>query len=52
MGLVFFILMLIATFIFNSSLIGFKTFIYTLGLCVVAGGLGGILGIGLSDQAI
>lgn len=52
MGLVFFILMLIATFIFNSSLIGFKTFLYTLSLCLIAGGLGGILGIGLSDQAI
>ncbi len=52
MGLVFFILMLIATFISNSSLIGFKTFLYTLSLCLVAGGLGGILGIGLSDQAI
>jgi putative membrane protein (TIGR04086 family) len=52
MGLVFFILMLIATFIFNSSLIGFKTFLYTLSLCLVTGGLGGILGIGLSDRAI
>lgn len=52
MGLVFFILMLIATFIFNSSLIGFKTFLYTLSLCLAAGGLGGILGIGLSDRAI
>lgn len=52
MGLVFFILMLIATFIFDSSLIGFKTFLYTLSLCIVAGGLGGILGIGLSNQVI
>lgn len=52
MGLVFFILMLIGTFIFDSSLIGFKTFLYTLSLCLAAGGLGGILGIGLSDQAI
>ena len=52
MGLVFFILMLIATFISNSSLIGFKTFLYTLSLCLVAGSLGGILGIGLSDQTI
>lgn len=52
MGLTFFILMLIATFTFNSSLIGFKTFFYNLVLCLAAGGLGGILGIGLSDKAI
>lgn len=52
MGLTFFILMLIATFAFNSSLISFKTFLYNLALCLVAGGLGGILGIGLSDKAL
>lgn len=52
MGLTLFILMLIATFAFNSSLIGFKTFLYNLVLCLAAGGLGGILGIGLSDKAI
>ncbi|HHV15353.1 MAG TPA: TIGR04086 family membrane protein [Gelria sp.] len=52
MGLVFFIFMLIATIVFNSSLISFKTFLYTLSLCLIAGSLGGILGIGLSDQAI
>lgn len=52
MGLTFFILMLVATFIFNSSLIDFKNFLYTLCLCLVSGSLGGILGIGLSDKAI
>lgn len=52
MGLTFFILMLIATFALNSALISFKTFLYTLALCLAAGGLGGILGIGLSDKAI
>jgi putative membrane protein (TIGR04086 family) len=52
MGLTFFILMLVATFIFNSSLIDFKTFLYTLCLCLISGSLGGILGIGLSDKAI
>ena len=44
--------MLIATFALNSSLIGLKTFLYNLVLCLAAGGLGGILGIGLSDKAI
>ncbi|MDD2509757.1 MAG: TIGR04086 family membrane protein [Syntrophomonas sp.] len=50
MGMVFFIIMLIATLLFNPSLIVFKTFVYTLLLCLLAGGLGGILGIGLNGN--
>ena len=49
-GMVFFIIMLVATFIFNPSLIALKTFVYTLLLCLMAGGLGGILGIGLNGN--
>jgi len=49
-GIIFFIIMLIATIIFNSSIICVKTFIYTLLVCVISGGLGGILGIGLSEN--
>jgi len=45
-GMVFFIIMLIATFIFNPSLIALKTFVYTLLLCLLAG----ILGIGLNGN--
>lgn len=52
MGIMFFILMLIATLIFNSSLISFKTFLYTLLICLASGALGGIFGIGLSDNSI
>jgi putative membrane protein (TIGR04086 family) len=48
MGLVFFIIMLIATLSFAPSQIDIQSFLYTLMLCLVAGGLGGILGIGLS----
>jgi len=49
MGLVFFILILMATFIFNPAQISFAAFFSALGICLVAGGLGGILGIGLSQ---
>lgn len=48
-GLTFFILMLIATVMFNKALITMGTFFYNLAICVVAGGLGGILGISLTD---
>lgn len=48
LGLMFFIIMLIVTFIFVPAHIDIKSFLYSLMLCVVAGGLGGILGIGLS----
>ena len=50
MGIICFILLLITTLIFNASLIAFKTFVYALLICLVSGGLGGILGIGLSDK--
>jgi len=52
MGVVFFILLLIATLIFNPSLINLKTFLFTTLLCVISGGLGGILGVGLSTSSI
>lgn len=50
LGLMFFIIMLIATLIFNPALIGLKTFISNLLICIVSGALGGILGIGLSTN--
>ncbi|MDD2620594.1 MAG: TIGR04086 family membrane protein [Syntrophomonadaceae bacterium] len=50
MGLVSFIILVIATYTFDSSLIDLKSFIYTLCQCITAGGLGGILGIGLSEK--
>lgn len=49
-GLAFFILMLIGTMALNSELISFKSFLITLGITIAAGGLGGILGIGLSES--
>ncbi|MBO8158351.1 TIGR04086 family membrane protein [Thermosyntropha sp.] len=49
-GIIIFILMFIATLIFNPSVISIASFLYTLLICIIAGGLGGILGIGLSDQ--
>lgn len=52
MGILFFILMLIATYIFNPSLISFKAFMQSLAICLFSGALGGIVGIGLSDKAL
>ena len=49
MGTVYFILILIATLVFIPSLLSFASVVYTLLICLAAGGLGGILGIGLSD---
>lgn len=48
LGLMFFIIMLIATLSFAPAHIDIKSFLYSLLLCIAAGGLGGILGIGLS----
>jgi putative membrane protein (TIGR04086 family) len=48
-GTMFFLLILIATLVFNPAVVSLKTFFYTLIICIVSGGLGGILGIGLSD---
>ena len=50
MGVAFFILMFIATLVFNPALINMKTFLFTLMLSLIAGGLGGILGVGLSNN--
>lgn len=50
MGIALFILMLAATLIFNSSIISIKVFLYTLVLSIAAGAVGGIFGIGLSDN--
>jgi putative membrane protein (TIGR04086 family) len=50
LGVAFFVLMFIATLVFNPSLVGIKTFLFTLLLCVASGGLGGILGVGLSSN--
>lgn len=48
-GLAFFILMLIATIGLRPELISFKSFFSMLAITITAGGLGGILGIGLSE---
>lgn len=52
MGVLFFIVMLIATYIFNPSLISFKAFMQSLAICIFSGALGGIVGIALSDNAL
>ncbi len=52
MGLLFFILMLIATYGFNPSLIGLKSFLQSLCICIFSGALGGIAGIGLSENVL
>lgn len=49
-GTMFFILIFILTLVINPSLICFKNIIYTLLICLVSGSLGGILGIGLSQN--
>lgn len=49
LGISFFTLMLIFTVIFNYSMISLKGFIYTLLICIMSGGIGGILGIGLNE---
>ena len=50
LGIMFFILMLITTLIASSGQIYFTGFLYTLLACIVSGGLGGILGIGLNEN--
>jgi putative membrane protein (TIGR04086 family) len=50
LGILFFILMLILSLIFNPALISFKTFIQQFLICIIAGALGGVLGIGLAYQ--
>lgn len=48
-GLLFFVIMFILSLIFCSSPLNFKPFLKDLATCIIAGGLGGILGIGLSN---
>jgi putative membrane protein (TIGR04086 family) len=48
-GLAFLIIMLIATFVLDPALISFKSFIYNILICIVSGGLGGIIGVGLAE---
>ncbi len=50
LGIMFFTLMLIITLIASPSHIYLKGFLYTLTACIISGGLGGILGIGLSED--
>ncbi|MEQ8201258.1 MAG: TIGR04086 family membrane protein [Syntrophomonadaceae bacterium] len=49
LGLMFFIVMLITTFLAQPTKIYIMGFIYTLTACLVAGALGGVLGVGLSE---
>lgn len=49
MGLIYFILILAVTFIFDPAIIDFKAFLAALLISLTAGGLGGILGIGLNN---
>ena len=48
MGLLFFILLFIASLVFQVSAIDMRNFIVNLVLCLGAGAFGGILGIGLN----
>lgn len=48
MGLLFFIVLLIASLLFQASQIDLKSFFVNLSLCLGAGAFGGILGIGLN----
>lgn len=50
MGIIYFILVLAFTFIFDPSIVSFKIFLAALLTALTAGGLGGILGIGLTDN--
>jgi putative membrane protein (TIGR04086 family) len=50
LGLAFFILMLIVTLLARPSQIYWQGFLYNLLACLLAGGIGGILGIGLSEE--
>lgn len=50
-GIAFFIMMIIATLALGTGSIKMSSFFFNLLICIAAGGLGGILGIGLSDAA-
>lgn len=47
MGAAVFILVFIATLALQPAAVAIKTFIYSLLLCLVAGALGGVVGVGL-----
>ncbi len=49
-GIIFFVIVLILTLVFNKSIVSIGAFFYSLMVCVIAGSLGGILGIGLSNS--
>ncbi len=49
LGLMFFIVMLITTFLAAPTHVYIMGFIYTLTACLVSGALGGVLGVGLSE---
>ncbi len=50
MGSIYFVLIVAATFIFAPAVLSLSSVIYTLLISLAAGGLGGILGIGLSGN--
>lgn len=50
MGVLFFIVLIIASLIFHAKPINLSSFFVNLAICLGAGGIGGILGIGLSDN--
>ncbi|CFW97505.1 Protein of unknown function DUF3792, transmembrane [Syntrophomonas zehnderi OL-4] len=50
MGVLYFILLIIASLIFQASPIDLTSFFVNLAICAGAGVFGGILGIGLSDN--
>jgi putative membrane protein (TIGR04086 family) len=50
-GVMIFILMLIATVAISPGLLSLKGSLYNLLLCLASGALGGILGIGLSNNS-
>lgn len=49
LGLMFFVLMLITTFLTQPTQIYIMGFIYTVTACLISGALGGVLGVGLSE---
>lgn len=50
MGVIYFIILIIASLIFHASPINLTSFFMNLAICTGAGVFGGILGIGLSDN--
>jgi putative membrane protein (TIGR04086 family) len=48
-GLLTFLLILIASLVTNPELIKIKSFIATMTVCLLSGGIGGIIGIGINE---